>query len=134
MVPFVPILEEGQSSFAIFVDLQIQYDWVLDVIVYPSADRLVEVLEDVIVRPAEAMFNKLLERRAGQERLGHFAAALLTSCLGGAIKMLTSRPTARGSAAGNRGENKADPMHNCSTQVSHSDRNPKVTSVRSATD
>jgi hypothetical protein len=42
-VPFVPILEKGQNPFAMFVDLQIRYDWVLDVIIYPSVDRLIGV-------------------------------------------------------------------------------------------
>jgi hypothetical protein len=36
------------------------------VIVYPSVDRLTEVLEDDIVRPAEA---KLLARRTNQLRV-----------------------------------------------------------------
>ena len=64
MVPFVPILQEGQDPFAMFVDLQIKYDWVLEpVIVYPSVDRLIEVLEDKIVRRAEAKFNQLVARR-----------------------------------------------------------------------
>ena len=30
MVPFVPILEEGQDPFAMFVDLQNKYDWVIN--------------------------------------------------------------------------------------------------------
>ena len=38
------------------------------VIVYSSVDRLIEVLEDKIVRPAEAKFNQLLARRT--KRLG----------------------------------------------------------------
>jgi hypothetical protein len=45
-------LEEGQAPFAMFVDLQNKYDWVLQpVIVYPSVDRLVEALENKIVEP-----------------------------------------------------------------------------------
>ena len=37
-----------------FVDLQIQYDWVLEpVIGYPSVNRLIEVLDDKIVKRAE---------------------------------------------------------------------------------
>ncbi len=69
MVPFVPILEKGQDPFAMFVDLQ-KYDWVLKpVIVYPSVDRLIEVLENKVVRPAEAKFNRLLVRRAKQLRV-----------------------------------------------------------------
>ncbi len=39
------------------------------VIVYCSVDRLIEVLEDKIVRPAEAKFNELLARRTKQLRV-----------------------------------------------------------------
>ena len=69
MVPFVPILEEGQAPFAMFVDLQNKYDWVLTVIGYSSVDSLVEMLEDKIVRPAETKFNQLLARRTQQLRV-----------------------------------------------------------------
>jgi hypothetical protein len=69
MIPFAPILEQGQEPFAMFADLQNRYDWVLDGIVYPSVDRLIEVLEDKIVRPAEAKFNELLARRTKQLRI-----------------------------------------------------------------
>jgi hypothetical protein len=69
MIPFAPILERGENPFSMLVDLQNKYDWVLDVLVYPSVDRLIEVLEDEIVRPAEAKFNQLLERRANQLRI-----------------------------------------------------------------
>jgi uncharacterized protein YjbI with pentapeptide repeats len=70
MIPFVPILEEGQEPFAMFVDLQNKYDWVLDPVMrYPSVNRLIEVLEDKIVRPAEAKFNQLLARRTKQLRV-----------------------------------------------------------------
>jgi Pentapeptide repeats (8 copies) len=68
MVPFVPILEKGQAPFVMFVDLQNKYDWVLDVVVYSSVNRLIEVLENEIVTPAKAKFNQLLERRANQLR------------------------------------------------------------------
>jgi uncharacterized protein YjbI with pentapeptide repeats len=69
MIPFAPILQKGEDAFAMFRDLQNKFDWVLDVVVYPSPDRLIEVLEDEIVRPAEAKFNQLLERRANQLRI-----------------------------------------------------------------
>ena len=63
---FVPMM----FNFAMFVDLQNKYDWVLEpVIGYSSVDRLVEVLEDKIVRPAEAKFNQLLARRTKQLRV-----------------------------------------------------------------
>src|SRR6516164_9838368 len=64
MVPFAPILKQGEQPFSMFVDLQNKYDWVLQPVVgYPSVDRLIEVLEDKVVRPAEAKFNELLTRR-----------------------------------------------------------------------
>jgi Pentapeptide repeats (8 copies) len=70
MVPFAPILQQGEQPFAMFVDLQNKYDWVLQPVVgYPSVDRLIEVLEDKVVRPAEAKFNELLARRTQQLRV-----------------------------------------------------------------
>jgi len=67
MVPFAPILQKGEEPFAMFVDLQNKYDWVLKpVIGYPSVDRLMEVLEDKIIRAAESKFNQLLARRREQ--------------------------------------------------------------------
>jgi uncharacterized protein YjbI with pentapeptide repeats len=70
MIPFAPILQEGEEPFAMFVDLQNKYDWVLrPVIRYPSVDRLIEVLKDKIVRPAEKKFNKLVARRTKRLRV-----------------------------------------------------------------
>jgi Pentapeptide repeats (8 copies) len=70
MVPFVPILQQGEQPFSMFVDLQNKYDWVLKpVISYPSVERLIEVLEDEVVRPAEAKFNELLARRTNELRV-----------------------------------------------------------------
>src|SRR5262245_54647402 len=70
MVPFAPILQQGEQPFSMFVDLQNKYDWVLQPVVrYPSVDRLIEVLEAKVVRPAEAKFNELLARRSNQLRV-----------------------------------------------------------------
>jgi uncharacterized protein YjbI with pentapeptide repeats len=70
MVPFAPILQQGEQPFSMFVDLQNKYDWVLQPVVgYPSVDRLIEVLEDEVVRPAEAKFNELLARRTNALRV-----------------------------------------------------------------
>src|SRR5215470_8859095 len=45
MVPFAPILQQGEQPFSMFVDLQIQYDWVLQPVVgYHSVERLIDVL------------------------------------------------------------------------------------------
>jgi hypothetical protein len=70
MVPFVPILQDGEEPFSMFKDLQNKYDWVLKpVISYPSVDRLIEVLNDEIVKPAEAKFDELLSRRTEKLRV-----------------------------------------------------------------
>jgi hypothetical protein len=69
MVPFAPILQQGEQPFSMFVDLQNKYDWVLQPVVgYPSVDRLIEVLKDKVVRPAEAKFNELLARHQPTSR------------------------------------------------------------------
>jgi hypothetical protein len=52
-----------------FVDLN-RYHCVLKTVIhYSSVDRLIEVLEDKIVRPAEAKFNELLAVRTEQLRV-----------------------------------------------------------------
>lgn len=38
-VPFVPIIEEGEAPFAMFVDLANKYDWVLPVLEYSSLEQ-----------------------------------------------------------------------------------------------
>ena len=64
MIPFVPILEKGEEPFTMFKDLWIKHrTWVLDPIRYPSVDRLIEMLDAEIVKPAEAKFAEL----AGKE-------------------------------------------------------------------
>ena len=69
MVPFAPILQRGREALR-HVDLKNKYDWVLKrVIVYPSVDRLIEVLEDKVVSRAEAKFRKLLARRTKRLRM-----------------------------------------------------------------
>ncbi len=58
-IPFVPIIQEGESPFAMMVDLQKKYDWVLDTISYDSLDTLVEILKPLIIDPAIQMRDKL---------------------------------------------------------------------------
>jgi hypothetical protein len=53
-----------------FRDLWIKYlDWVFDPMRYPSVDRLIEVLDTKIVRPAQARFAELLARKAEKLRV-----------------------------------------------------------------
>ena len=70
MIPFVPIIEKDEEPFAMFTDLWIKHrEWVLDPIRYPSVDRLIEVLDTEIVRPAQARFADLLVRKAEKLRV-----------------------------------------------------------------
>ena len=46
-IPFVPVIEEGEPPFSMFMDLVIKYDWVLPPLSYAS----VEVLTEGFLRP-----------------------------------------------------------------------------------
>jgi uncharacterized protein YjbI with pentapeptide repeats len=64
MIPFVPLLQRGQRPFAMFVDLQRKYDWVLDVLIYDSSEDLVKHLEEAVVLPALRKHEELMIRKA----------------------------------------------------------------------
>ena len=65
MVPFRPIIEEGEKPFAMLQDLWIKHrEWVFEPIYYSSVDALIASLDEKIIRPAEARFVELLERKA----------------------------------------------------------------------
>jgi hypothetical protein len=65
MVPFVPIIEEGEKPFSMFKDLWIKYSkWVLEPIYYSSIDKLIENLDYVVIEPARARFAVLLAEKA----------------------------------------------------------------------
>jgi hypothetical protein len=69
MVPFRPIIEDGEKPFAMLQDLWNKHrDWVFEPIYYSSVDALIGALDEKIVRPAEARFAELLKRKA--ERMG----------------------------------------------------------------
>jgi uncharacterized protein YjbI with pentapeptide repeats len=51
-IPFVPIIQEGERPFAMMVDLQKKYNWVLDTISYDSLDTLLDILKPHIIDPA----------------------------------------------------------------------------------
>ena len=72
MVPFVPIIEEGQKPFAMLTDLWIKHrDWVFEPLHYSSLDALIAVLDTEIIGPAEARFDELIIRRAEKMRGKH---------------------------------------------------------------
>ena len=65
MVPFRPIIEEGEKPFAMLQDLWIKHrDWVFEPIYYSSVDALIASLDEKIIQPAEARFVELLKRKA----------------------------------------------------------------------
>lgn len=51
-IPFVPIIQEGEDPFAMMVDLQKKYDWVLKTVTYDSAETLMKILKPLIIDPA----------------------------------------------------------------------------------
>jgi hypothetical protein len=70
MVPFAPILQKGEEPFAHVRRSSEQVRLGAPAVIgYASVNRLIEVLEEKIVRPAEAKFNELLARRTKQLRV-----------------------------------------------------------------
>jgi uncharacterized protein YjbI with pentapeptide repeats len=63
-IPFVPIIQEGESSFAMMVDLQKKYPWVLSTRSYDSIETLIAALKPGIIDPAVEMHNKLRQIKA----------------------------------------------------------------------
>lgn len=51
-VPFVPIIQEGENPFAMMVDLQKKYNWVLNTVTHDSMETLIKVLKPLIIDPA----------------------------------------------------------------------------------
>jgi hypothetical protein len=65
MVPFRPIIEEGEKPFAMLQDLWIKHrDWVFEPIYYSSVDALMSALDKEIIEPAEDRFKELILRKA----------------------------------------------------------------------
>lgn len=63
-IPFVPIIQEGESPFAMMVDLQKKYPWVLPTRSYDSIETLMSALKPGIIDPAVEMRNKLRQIKA----------------------------------------------------------------------
>ena len=72
MIPFVPIIEEGEKPFAMLKDLWLKHrDWMFEPIYYSSLDRLVDALDTEIIKPAEVRFAELLARKAEEMKGKH---------------------------------------------------------------
>lgn len=48
----MPIILEGENPFAMMVDLQKQYNWVLNTASYDSEETLMKALKPLIIDPA----------------------------------------------------------------------------------
>ena len=66
MIPFVPIIQEGEQPFAMFKDLWLKHEWVLRPISYTSPEELAQGLDKGIVEPALAKFKELMKRKADE--------------------------------------------------------------------
>jgi Pentapeptide repeats (8 copies) len=65
MIPFLPIIEEGEKPFAMLEDLWIKHrDWVFEPLHYSSLHALIGALDKEIIRPAEARSDELMVRKA----------------------------------------------------------------------
>jgi uncharacterized protein YjbI with pentapeptide repeats len=58
-IPFVPIIQEGENPFAMMVDLQKKYNWVLNTVSYDSEETLMKILKPLIIDPAMNKRNEL---------------------------------------------------------------------------
>ena len=80
MVPFRPIIEEGEKPFAMLEDLWIQYrDWVFEPLYYSSLEALAAALDEKIIKPAEIRFAELLARKAEKMKGEHVYRHILSS-------------------------------------------------------
>jgi uncharacterized protein YjbI with pentapeptide repeats len=72
MVPFRPIIQEGEKPFAMLEGLWIQHrEWVFEPLYYSSPDALIGALDEKIIKPATARFAELLARKAEKMKGEH---------------------------------------------------------------
>ena len=71
MIPFVPILQDGEPPFSMFLNLQTKYHWVLDVLGYNSPDTLIEVLEEAVIIPALKKRDELEQEKIRKRPTRH---------------------------------------------------------------
>jgi hypothetical protein len=70
MIPFVPIIEDGEEPFAMFQDLWVKHRaWVLDPIAYGSLEELIQGLDEEVIKPALARFDELAVKKAEKLRV-----------------------------------------------------------------
>jgi len=65
----VPIIQEGEQAFAMMVDLQKKYNWVLDTLSYNSLETLIKALKPAIIDPAIEKHNELRLIKAQESKI-----------------------------------------------------------------
>lgn len=68
-IPFVPIIQEGEQPFAMMVDLQKKYNWVLETRSYDSIDTLMKALKPGIIDPAIKLHYELRLIKAKEQSI-----------------------------------------------------------------
>ena len=68
-IPFVPIIQEGESPFAMMVDLQKKYNWVLKTRTYSTKEALISKLKEGIIDPAMEKHNELRRVKAQEPNI-----------------------------------------------------------------
>lgn len=63
MIPFVPIIQEGENIFSMFADLKKKYDWVLDPISYKNKEDLIANFEKGILGRVEGKFSEIHDKK-----------------------------------------------------------------------
>lgn len=66
MIPFVPLIQEGEQPFAMFVNLQNTYHWVLPVVEYDTKENLIAGLDEAVIKPALSKRRELIGLKAEQ--------------------------------------------------------------------
>jgi hypothetical protein len=63
MIPFIPIIQEGDWPFAMFVDLQRKHHWVLKTLKYKDKDDLIQYVDRIIAK-ANAKYRDIQIEKA----------------------------------------------------------------------
>lgn len=63
MIPFIPIIQDDEKPFSMFIDLQKKYDWVLDVLKYDTAENLIKVFDIAVIKPALEKADELSHKK-----------------------------------------------------------------------
>jgi len=72
MIPFVPIIQEGEQPFAMFKDLKNRHPtWVLDLLEYDAPSSLVRKLGNAVIRLALEKHDELAVHKAEELRIRH---------------------------------------------------------------